>query len=192
MGTATIRAYFTPEEPDEANGNTVEAPFDLALYHCDGAHWAKFGGAAGSDANGVYVEADGVNAFSPFVIARGSDDPTGVDVAEFSARVEAGRTRLHWVTANELDIQGFHLYGAPTNTASPARLTRKLIVAAHVGAPVGAAYTWDDPRPLEVGAPEFYWLEVVSAKDAARYGPVVASMPRLQIFLPALVRQATR
>lgn len=58
-GIYPTRLYFSAASPNEANGNTVAAPYNLAIYHCNSSTslWEKFAGTGGSDANGVYVEA---------------------------------------------------------------------------------------------------------------------------------------
>ena len=55
-GPYRMRLYFSANSPDESNGNTVVAPYNLAIYHCTGTNWEKFPGFGGSDANGVFVE----------------------------------------------------------------------------------------------------------------------------------------
>ncbi len=55
-GPYRMRLYFSAANPNEANGNTTSAPYNLAIYQCNGSAWTKFTGTGGSDANGVYIE----------------------------------------------------------------------------------------------------------------------------------------
>ncbi len=59
VGTYTTRFYFSGSNPDESNGNTTGAPYNLAIYHCNTNTnlWEKISGTGGSDSNGVYVQA---------------------------------------------------------------------------------------------------------------------------------------
>ncbi len=85
--TYDLRLYFSPSNPNEANGNTVTSPYNLAIYHCNSSTglWEKFTGTGGIDATTglVYVSAS-VDSFTGSTFAIGLDKPvnTYADPAE--------------------------------------------------------------------------------------------------------------
>ncbi|WP_423223879.1 hypothetical protein [Candidatus Amarolinea aalborgensis] len=86
-GPYRMRLYFSANDPNEANGNTVVPPYTLAIYHCNGTSWEKYVGSGGSDANGVYVESSAATWSTGSIFAIGA---SGANVYYSQGSLNAG------------------------------------------------------------------------------------------------------
>jgi hypothetical protein len=118
--------------------------------------------------------------------------PTAVDLTFFTAQFKDTGVALHWATAAEYNILGFHLHrSATTDRAMAERVTNDLLPALGSGVS-GAIYAWTDSS-AQAGVAYSYWLEVVNVSgELEEYGPVTIApnqapvQPR--VFLPLLER----
>jgi hypothetical protein len=114
--------------------------------------------------------------------------PLAVFLTEFYVEVQDNQVRVAWVTASEIQNQGFNLYRSTTRNFNDAvQLNPALIPSAAPGSASGHEYEWIDSTATP-GQVYFYWLEDVDFSNVAtRHGPesVVFGMARLG-FLPWL------
>ncbi len=117
-------------------------------------------------------------------------DPTAITLASFAATPEAAAVNVQWLTLNEQNTWGFHLYRSSTAQRSDAvRITPSLILSEGRGTG-GASYSWRDTT-VEAGNEYRYWLQEVDLGGAAQeYGPVSAtfSMAQHVLYLPFVAR----
>ena len=103
-GTAVLRL---PYDAEDLNGND-EAK--LHLWHDVNGAWTLVGASARGvdDLRKHYVESGSVTGFSDWALADGGA-PAAVTVLDLGAEVAAGRVRLHWQTASEIDCAIFDI-----------------------------------------------------------------------------------
>ena len=103
-----------------------------------------------------------------------SEIPTAIQMADFAASVQDGRSRVIWQTMAESDILGFQLYRRllqPGTSTSYQRITSDVIPAQASGTPLGASYQYLDEDVLP-GRAYQYELEVLGLDgQITRYGP---------------------
>jgi hypothetical protein len=114
--------------------------------------------------------------------------PLAVFLVEFYAEVQNNQVRVTWVTASEIQNQGFNLYRSTTRNFNDAvQLNPAMIPSAAPGSASGYTYEWIDSTATP-GRMYYYWLEDIDFSNVAtRHGPesVVFGMARLG-FLPWL------
>ncbi|HNB52294.1 MAG TPA: hypothetical protein PK530_10145, partial [Anaerolineales bacterium] len=123
-GPYRMRLYFSTANPNEANGNTTAAPYNLAIFHCNGSTWENYTGTGGSDANGTYIEttvatwgtgttfAVGPNLFLPG--SNGGDGPGGVGSTDGNSTLEL------WLRADQGIFSDTACTTLTTNTSDVA------------------------------------------------------------------------
>ncbi|MCG3209543.1 MAG: hypothetical protein FOGNACKC_03170 [Anaerolineae bacterium] len=187
----TLKLYFSPANPDESNGLT--SPYNLSIYHCNGTSWESYSGASGTDANGVYVQAD-VNSFSTFAV--GPQIPTAITLASFAAVQGSGGVTVTWQTGTEIDNAGFNLHRA-TSPAGPYTRVNPAIIPAKGEAVSGASYTYFDAAATEANTVYYYKLEDIDTSGISTFrGPVdtasgtTGNPDGQRIFLPVITKSA--
>jgi hypothetical protein len=118
-------------------------------------------------------------AFSPWLKAEATCEPTAITLASFAAQAGLGSVTLAWETGTEVDNAGFNLYRASAADGPFVKVNSALIAAE--GDPVaGASYSFLD-KGLESGA-YYYKLEDVDLNGVTTlHGPVSATvLPRLR------------
>ncbi|MDW8269203.1 MAG: SdrD B-like domain-containing protein, partial [Anaerolineae bacterium] len=110
--------------------------------------------------------------------------PTAVTLTSFTGSRQANGILLRWVTAAEVDQEGFRVWRA-TSAQGPYAPVSGVIPAANN--PNGASYEWLD---AQVKAGLTYWYRLESLPDGQLFGPVSVSQEEglKQLFIP-LVRQ---
>ncbi len=183
--TAAVTFYYAEAERNGV-GNSA-----MLVYHWSGTDWDQETGtfSRGGSGDGQWVRVTGVDAYSPFSL--NSDSPTAATMAGFSGvAMGDGSVSLGWQTVSELDLLGFYLYRATSETDTPQRLNEDLIPAQWPGSPTGGSYSFHDQSTLP-GATYSYWIDVVQIDGTVlRYGPVnVAVMPLggLKLYFPLIL-----
>lgn len=119
-------------------------------------------------------------------------DPTAITLATFAATPEAAAVNVQWITLNEQNTWGFHLYRSSTAQRSDAvRITPSLILSEGRGTG-GASYSWRDTT-VEAGNEYRYWLQEVDLSVPSKiheYGPISATFNMAQhvLYLPFVAR----
>jgi uncharacterized repeat protein (TIGR01451 family) len=126
------------------------------------------------------------------------NNPSAVLLTSFVAeRYTNGETHVKWVTALEIDTQGFYVYrseGPATSSRMPAtaqRITPDLILGRGRGA-AGASYEWVD-KTGQNGKVYTYWLvELETSGSEIGYGPASAIFKAgtSKIFVPLIIKRA--
>ncbi|MBI4788332.1 MAG: hypothetical protein HY782_14970 [Chloroflexi bacterium] len=188
FGPYIMRLYFSASSPNEANGNTTTAPFNLAIYHCTGTTWQRLstGATGGSDANGVYVQVPNVSSFSTFGIGGGPSAPTGVTLARLDAIPDATGITLEWQTLVEVNTSGFQLERA---LDGKTYLTFGAFIPAR-GIGGGALYSVRDTSVLAGQTVQYRLVEIAMNGARTTYGPITSTRPNAPgpIFLPFVSR----
>ena len=131
---------------------------------------------------------DGAYTVSSPVWSFTTDNPTGVELAGFSARAVDGKVSVDWETASELRMQGFNLYRAASPDGERMRLNADMFPAISPGQVSGNAYQYLD-ADVVVGATYYYWLEIVTIDGAELEGPVwIRAYNPYKIWLPIIRR----
>lgn len=109
---------------------------------------------------------------------------TGVAMQSLTAQRVRNRTVVAWVTAMEVNNEGFHVWRSERASGPYVRLTGQLIPST---APVGggASYSYvDGPLPPN----QFYWYRIEAAPSGEFFGPVTDNPSlRPRLFLPVLL-----
>ncbi|MBI4670997.1 MAG: Ig-like domain-containing protein [Chloroflexi bacterium] len=96
--------------------------------------------------------------------------PTAVTLAAFDARVKGKNVNLRWETANELQVNGFHVW-RKAGKGAWEKINRQLIPATNVGTIMGAKYKFTD-KSVKQGKTYAYKLEVVGANGTVEWSQV--------------------
>ncbi len=117
-----------------------------------------------------------------------SEIPTAIQMADFSAFPQDGRSQVIWQTLTESDILGFNLYRRllqPGTSTSYQRITPDLIPAQASGTPLGGSYQYLDEDVLPGHAYQ-YELEVLGLDgQITRFGPTsIIRIPAVVDDLP--------
>jgi len=93
--------------------------------------------------------------------------PTALTLAAFEARAQKQAIALHWDTASEINLIGFHVWRAQVKRAR-RKLTPEMIPAKNIGQINGAVYVWRD-RKLKRGKTYTYQIELLYAGGASEW-----------------------
>ncbi len=173
--SADVKFYYTPGEMQL--GQTFD---NLRVWHYNNAthDWdGPFATANGGGCTGVridcYVQADGINSYSPFVLKVSA--PTAVNLASFTATPSADHNLIAWETASELHNLGFNLWRGISASAPDVKLNEYVIPSQAPGGTEGFAYSYDD-FDITSSVTYYYWLEDVDLNGTiTRHGPVSTS-----------------
>lgn len=101
------------------------------------------------------------------------NQPTAVTVVSFTAQGYDNRVELKWITASEINTQGFYLRRRQAQEAQYARINPALIPG-QIGSLIGGTYTYSDTR-VAPGEAYYYQLEEVDIYGASTlHGPAMA------------------
>ncbi|HXK42589.1 MAG TPA: hypothetical protein PKV82_07150 [Anaerolineae bacterium] len=163
---AEITLYYRDAE---ANSQTTPN-----IWHFSGGSWVQATGITrGGTGEGTWVKGT-VTTFSPFTLS--DNDPTAVDLTDFSAAWDGDAVAVSWETAQELDNLGFNLYRGESAAGPWTRLNAELIPTQNPGAVFGATYTWLDEN-VTPGATYFYRLEDVDIYGVSTFHGPVSTAP---------------
>jgi hypothetical protein len=105
----------------------------------------------------------------------GTEGPTAVTLASFTAAPQEGDILIAWETAIEIDTVGFNLYRAQSPDGPYVELNDTLIPSQAPGSVFGATYTWLD-EDVQEGVTYYYKLEDVEVGGKrTMHGPINAS-----------------
>jgi hypothetical protein len=202
-GTATLRVVYQATLIRDNDGNgipetvvetltgdflvTDNLPWSFSrpwTHVCDGVYTALI------EAQAYYLNGNETSdaGESNEIVGFTCQDPTAVTVASFTASPAGAAIALGWVTATELDNQGFNVYRAEAFDGPRAKLNAALIPSQMPGSPVGATYQFRD-ESASPGVTYFYWLEDVDLYgEAMSHGPVSTQLPVVRRLLPARPR----
>lgn len=178
-GTAVLRL---PYDAEDLNGND-EAK--LQMWHDANGTWTL----VGASTRGVdelrkhYVESSGVTSFSDWALADGGA-PAAVTVLDLAAEVAAGKVRLRWQTASEIDCGGFAVWRSRSPGERGDRVAE--VPARAPGSAAGASYTWDEPQALGLPGAYYYWLDVVDQQAGIVQEPLPAVARLPGVYLAAI------
>ncbi len=163
---AEITLYYRDAEE---NGQTA-----ANIWHFSGGNWVQATDITrGGTGEGKWVKGT-VTAFSPFTLS--DNNPTAVDLTDFSAVWDGDAVAVSWETAQELDNLGFNLYRGESAAGPWTRLNAELIPTQNPGAVFGATYTWLDEN-VTPGATYFYRLEDVDIYGVSTFHGPVSTAP---------------
>ncbi len=163
---AEITLYYR-----DAEANSQTAP---NIWHFSGGNWVQASGITrGGSGEGNWVKGT-VTTFSPFTLS--DNDPTAVDLTDFSAVWDSEAVTVTWETAQELDNLGFNLYRGESAAGPWVKLNAELIPTRNPGAVFGATYTWLD-EGVTPGATYFYRLEDVDIYGVSTFHGPVSTAP---------------
>ena len=184
--TAEVTFYYTEAERNGASNAAMQ------VYHWNGSSWELEAGttAAGGSGDAQWVRVAGVDAYSPFTTNDGS--PTAAILSGFDgSTTSSGFVSLEWQTASEIDVLGFNLYRAESETEVPVRINDVIIASQWPGGTTGGSYAFEDQTTIP-DMTYYYWIEVIHINDMpVRYGPlqvVVAPVDVSVIYLPLVMR----
>jgi hypothetical protein len=165
---ATVRLYY--DAAQEANGIV---PSSVMIYHCAGGTWENLGGTTGSDANGNYVQVQGVSSFSPFAMSGTNVAPTSAELLSASAKLDKkGKVQVHWETGSELTIVGFNVQRSNKRNGAYKPLNAEQIAAQATGTPSGAKYKYQD-KHVKKGKKYFYRVELILADNTTKLSDIL-------------------
>lgn len=145
-GSATVCVNY--QESDFSAENT------LSLLHLGMAGWEDITTSLDTTANQI---CGSTLSFSPFVVA--GQQSVLISLSEFRANVANDQVELSWVTAAEIDNEGFNLLRSTLKAGPYAAVNNGLIPAKGVGIG-GAQYTYTDTDVVP-GETYFYKLQDV-------------------------------
>ena len=150
---------FSYSDADVASAGATESA--LMVFQWDGAQWHPLATSINTTANTADVS--GLTSFSDFVLSGTSDTPLPVTMKSLSASIDAGKVRLVFSTATEINIAGFNILRA-TSKAGPFDLassyTSNAALKAAGTATHGGSYSFVDPR-VSSGKMYFYKIDAV-------------------------------
>jgi hypothetical protein len=101
--TATLTVYYNDSEViGFVNGDS-----NLKLWRYNGTNWVLQGGTVNTTANTVTLA--GVTEFSQWALSDPTDNPIPVELMFFSSMVDENSVTLSWITATEVNNQGFEV-----------------------------------------------------------------------------------
>ena len=131
---------------------------------------------------GHVVTATATRNSSPFDTSEFSNAitvtaPTAFTISDFSGNAQNGRARLHWATANELNVFGFNLWRRMGDRAE-LQLNTELIPAQNPGELISNDYTFNDAH-VRAGKKYNYRLEVLLANGTSEWlEPIQVKIPK--------------
>ena len=113
--------------------------------------------------------------------------PTAVNLCFLLANFENHGVFVTWQTAIEVNLMGFNIYRAETESIEKQKLNSDLIIAKTPGGMLGNDYQfWDGTS--EIGKSYNYWLEMVEVNRSQEYGPVFIKT-LYELFLPKILNK---
>jgi hypothetical protein len=100
---ATLTVYYNDSEVI----NFINGDNNLKLWRFNGSDWVLKGGTVDPVANTVTLA--GVNEFSLWALSDPEDNPIPVELMSFSSSVDVNNVTLSWLTATEVNNQGFEI-----------------------------------------------------------------------------------
>jgi hypothetical protein len=115
------------------------------------------------------------------------EEPTVITLVSFTARGYDGRVEIGWVTASEIDTDGFYVRRREGQEGSYTRIN-PLLIPSRGGPVVGATYHYTD-EAVTNSTIYYYQLEEVDIYGhSTLYGPVPAMAgTRFWIYLPSIL-----
>jgi hypothetical protein len=180
-GSLVITVYT-----DSSNWATYTENLDFTGAKTLSIPFASFAGGSGTldwgNVGAIVVKIDGstVDSLDMSIDFFGTNSPTAIDLASFTAAPAGRSIQLQWETATELDNLGFNLYRAEAADGPWTKLNASLIPAQAPGSPVGATYTFEDAN-ITRGATYYYRLEDLDVYGQSQFhGPVSATSLLIQ------------
>jgi Secretion system C-terminal sorting domain len=170
---------FTYTDGDVATAGATESA--LKVFQWDGAQWHPLATAINTTANTADVS--GLTSFSDFVLSGTSDAPLPVTMKGLSATMEAGKVRLNFATATELDVSGFNILRSLSKDGPfdmVSSYTSNASLKAAGTATNGGSYTFVDPR-VSSGKTYFYRIDAVNKAGGSQQ---VGGILEVQVTIP--------
>jgi hypothetical protein len=138
--------HFLTREDEQSEWQDVTDLGATLIYNDLGENW---------------ITIQGLDSFSDFVPAGGSDNPLPVQLSSFTAiQTSANFAQINWTTQSENNLLGFNIYRNTRNTISEAtKLNNTIIEAFNSSSEQNYLYTDD---LVELGETYYYWLKSVS------------------------------
>jgi len=100
-----------------------------------------------------------------------SDPPTAISLLSFTAQGDGDTVKVEWVTAQEVNHLGFHLYRSTSRGGPFTRLTETLITGSPFST-IGRSYIYEDTR-VTPGTLYYYKLEDLDIyRNHTFHGPI--------------------
>lgn len=109
--------------------------------------------------------------------------PTSVEITCFEAVWRAEGVLVTWKTAQEIDLLGFNLYCAPSESGPWVQINPELIPNQYIGQPEGGMYTWLD-EGVTPGETYYYTLEALDINERGSFTDAVRVF--YQVHLPLI------
>ncbi len=171
---ATVRFYYNESELD---GQTYN---NLQIWHWNGMGWdgpigtPTYGDSTNSDANWNWIEASGVNSYSPFAV--GNAAPTVVVLEYFTATANVdGSVTINWKTTQETNHAGFNILRRPTNSRDAWSQVNDGLIASVGTQGQGASYQFSD-TVVSAGTWDYLLEDVETDGDTFRHLDFVQSV----------------
>jgi hypothetical protein len=149
---------------------------DVYIGHCVSGAWVWTTGTYTRDTVNNWVQVDGLDSLSPFVLT--DYIPTSVMLSRFEGWSEDATIHVQWETSQETENLGFNLYRSATRISPKRQLNQELIPSlVPPGSPFGAVYDWIDAK-VRPSRTYWYWLEDVDLYgNKTMHGPVRVRTP---------------
>ncbi|HRW08123.1 MAG TPA: hypothetical protein P5121_23635 [Caldilineaceae bacterium] len=112
--------------------------------------------------------------------------PTALQFVYYRAATTDAAIELHWATAYEINVAGFHLWRSTTGDRADAIRLTAAPLAAVGGGSSGADYRYVD-RDVVFGPTYTYWLEAVRADGTVDGVRVLSAQVTVPLYLPLIM-----